>query len=78
MFVTGKATFLEARELKDKGITFGVFGFEEDFDRREFLVPTDLASMLPKAKNQICNIKMQILKRFDGKEDLRLVECKAV
>lgn len=78
MLVNGEATFLESRELKDKGITFAVFGFQADFDRREFLVPPALTGLLPSKQNTNCKITMQILKRYDGKEDLRLVDCKAV
>lgn len=78
MIVNGNAKFLEARKLEAKGIVFAVFGFEQDFDRREFLVSDEVLPKLPLKKDVTCNISMQILKRYDGKEDLRLVDCKAV
>lgn len=76
LIVNGKAKFLESRLLKDKGITFAVFGFQEDFDRREFLVADEVLPKLPKVKDANCELTMQVLKRYDGKEDLRLVDCK--
>lgn len=77
MFVSGKCQFLEARTLREKDITFAVFGFG-DFDRREFLVPKELIGKLPVQSGVNVNLDMQILKRFDGKEDLRFVDCKVL
>lgn len=79
MLLSGKATFLEARSINQKDgdkLTFAVFGFAEDFDRREVIVPKDKISMLPINDNKPCTVTFQINKRFDGKEDIRLVACK--
>lgn len=73
MIVRGKATFLEARKLTNSGLVFGVFGFD-DFDRREFLVPEDVVEHLPLKNNVVCDVTLSVLKRFDGKEDMRLTE----
>lgn len=75
MRVTGQAVFLDARTFGEKNTTVATFGFEDDFDRRDFFVDKELLAQLPAAERTPCEIVIGINKRFDGKEDMKLISC---
>ncbi|MGG3840920.1 hypothetical protein ABEV00_28430 [Paenibacillus thiaminolyticus] len=75
MRVTGQAVFLDARTFGEKNTTVATFGFEDDFDRREFFVERELIQSLPAAVRTPCKIVIDVNKRYDGKEDMKLVSC---
>lgn len=81
MILSGKAKFLSVKEFTPKKegsqkLTFVVLGFDEDYDRREVLVPKEMLMQIPGKDNVYVNVKLQIEKRYDGKEEVRLLDLK--
>lgn len=81
MNLSGFAKLVDVRDISPKNggnkMTFAVLGFEEDFDRREVLVPVGLISDVAKCPiGSKVRVDLGVNKRFDGKEDVKLQAIK--